>query len=249
MKPRVAVFSFTSCEGCGLAVLECEDELLDILGAVEIVTWREVMTERTTGYDIALVEGSISTHDDVKRIKEIRDNAAMLVALGACAHTAGLNALKNRYGMNEVKDIVYGEDGAHFDTIPARPLHAVVDVDFALPGCPIDKVEFLRLVKDLLMGKTPSIPSYPVCVECKLKGNICVFDKGMFCMGPITRAGCDAICPTRGAACIGCRGWVDEPNRNSHRETLEKHGLSPDDIMRHFTIFNNHTEDQAAHGG
>jgi coenzyme F420-reducing hydrogenase gamma subunit len=248
MRPKVAVFSFTCCEGCGLAILECENELLDLLAAVDIVTWREAMTERTTDYDIAFVEGSISTHADVKRIKEIRENAGMLIAIGSCAHTGGLNAMKNSYGMNEVKEIVYGQDGAHFDTIPARPLSAVVDVDFALPGCPIDKGEFLRAVKDLLRGNTPSIPSYPVCVECKLKGNVCVFDKGMFCMGPITRAGCDAACPSRGAACIGCRGWVDEPNKNAHEETLEKYGLTPDDVMRHFTIFNNYAEEQAAHG-
>lgn len=196
MKPRVGMFAFTCCEGCGLAVIECENELLDVLNLINLVEWREGLSEKADPpeLDIALVEGSISTHADERKLKEIRERAKVLVALGACAHTGGLNALKNRYGMNEVKRMVYGEAGDQFDTIPARPLSAVVPVDFFLPGCPIDRGEFLSMVRDIALGKTPRLPSYPLCVECKKKDNVCVFFKDMFCMGPVTRAGCGALC-------------------------------------------------------
>ena len=244
MKPRVAIFSFTCCEGCGLAVIECENELLDVLNLIDLVEWREGLTETAEEIDIALVEGSVSTHSDVKKLQHIRERAKVLVALGACAANAGLNALKNRYGMGEVKHMVYGEDGKVFDTIPARPLSAVVPVDLTLPGCPIDRNEFLSVVRDVALGKTPRIPTYPVCVECKKKENVCVFFKGMYCMGPVTRAGCGAICPTYGDGCEGCRGYVDDPNKNAHQETLAEYGLSAEEVVGHFSLFNSYSEDQ-----
>lgn len=243
MKPKVAVFSFTCCEGCSLAILECENELLDILNLIDLVEWREAMTETTDEpIDIALVDGSISTHNDVKKMKQIRERAKIVVAIGACAHNAGLNALKNRYGMGQVKDMVYGADGAQFDTIPARPISAVVPIEFALPGCPIDRGEFIRTVRDVALGKTPKLKDYPVCVECKKKENVCVFFQGKFCMGPVTRAGCDAICPTYGDGCEGCRGFVDNPNENAHKETLAEHGLTARQVMQHFDMFNSYDE-------
>ena len=248
MKPRVAIFSFTCCEGCGLAVIECENELLDVLNLIDLVEWREGLAEKADppDLDIALVEGSVSTHADMRKLREIRDRAKVLVAIGACATNGGLNALKNRYGMNEVKKLVYGEAGAQFDTIPARPLSAVVPVDLALPGCPIDRSEFLSVVRDVALGKTPQLPNYPVCVECKKKENVCVFFRGMRCMGPVTRAGCGALCPTHGDGCEGCRGFVDHPNENAHRETLAEHGLTVEEVLQHFDLFNSYSEDQLA---
>ncbi len=248
MKPRVGMFAFTCCEGCGLAVIECENELLEVLNLINLVEWREGLSEKADPpeLDIALVEGSISTHADERKIKEIRERAKVLVALGACAHTGGLNALKNRYGMNEVKRMVYGEAGDQFDTIPARPLSAVVPVDFFLPGCPIDRGEFLSMVRDIALGKTPRLPSYPLCVECKKKDNVCVFFKDMFCMGPVTRAGCGALCPTFGAGCEGCRGFVDNPNEQAHKETLAEHGLTVEEVLLHFNMFNSYQEEQKA---
>lgn len=248
MKPRVGMFAFTCCEGCGLAVIECENELLDVLNLINLVEWREGLSEKADPpeLDIALVEGSISTHADERKLKEIRERAKVLVALGACAHTGGLNALKNRYGMNEVKRMVYGEAGDQFDTIPARPLSAVVPVDFFLPGCPIDRGEFLSMVRDIALGKTPRLPNYPLCVECKKKDNVCVFFKGMFCMGPVTRAGCGALCPTYGAGCEGCRGFVDNPNEQAHKETLAEHGLTVEEVLLHFNMFNSYQEEQKA---
>lgn len=242
MKPTVAVFSFTGCEGCSLAILECENELLDVLNLVQLVRWREAMTETAQEFDIALVDGSISTHHDMKKVKQIRELCKLLVPIGACAHNAGLNALKNRYGMGQVKEMVYGDAGAQFDTIPARPVSAVVPIDFALPGCPIDRGEFVRTVRDLCLGKTPRLPTYPICVECKKKENVCVFFQGKFCMGPVTRAGCGAICPTYGDGCEGCRGFVDDPNQNAHKETLAEYGLTARETMQHFDMFNSYDD-------
>lgn len=244
MKPRVAVFSFTSCEGCSLAILECENELLDVINLVDFVRWREAMTETSDEIDIAFVDGSISTHEDVRKLREIREMSKMLIALGACAHDTCITGIKNRFGMSQVKEIVYGPDGAQFDTIPARPLKAVVPVDFELPGCPIDRGEFLRCVRDLVLGKKPKLPNYPVCVECKRKGNVCVFFKGMKCMGPVARAGCGALCPSFGDYCEACRGFVDNPNEESHKETLAEHGLTPQEVMNFFTLFNAYDESQ-----
>lgn len=237
-KPRAAVFSMTGCEGCSLAILECENELLDVLQHVEFVEWREAMSEKTSEpIDIAFVDGSVSTHHDVKYIKRIRERARMLVPIGACAVNAGVNALKNRYGMSEAKEIVYGEAGAQFDTIPARPVRAVVPVEFEIPGCPMNSEEFLRIVRDLLLGKKPRLPNYPVCVECKRKENVCVFEKGMFCMGPVARAGCGADCPSAGGWCEACRGFVDNPNEQAHWEVLRERGLTPEEVMQRFDIF------------
>jgi sulfhydrogenase subunit delta len=244
LKPRVAVFSFTCCEGCSLQILECENELLDVINLVTFVRWREAMTETSDDIDIAFVDGSISTHDDVRKIQQIREMAKVLVPIGNCAYSAGLNANKNRYGMSEVKELVYGEAGAQFDTIPARPVSAVVPVDFALPQCPIDKDEFLRTVRDLALGKTPRLPDYPVCAECKRKGNVCVFFKGMKCMGPVARAGCGAMCPSFGDYCEACRGFVDNPNEQSHKETLAEHHLTPAEVMNYFSLFNAYDKSQ-----
>ncbi len=248
MKPRVGMFAFTCCEGCGLAVIECENELLDVLSLIDLVEWREGLSEKANPpeLDIALVEGSISTHADEQKLKAIRERAKVLVALGACAHTGGLNALKNRYGMNQVKQMVYGEAGAQFDTIPARPLSAVVPVDLFLPGCPIDRTEFLSVVRDVALGKAPRLPDYPLCVECKKKENVCVFFQGRFCMGPVVRAGCGAICPTHGDGCEACRGLVSHPNEQAHKETLAEHGLKVDEVLMHFNMFNSYQEDQPA---
>ncbi|HBG45723.1 MAG TPA: NADH:ubiquinone oxidoreductase [Deltaproteobacteria bacterium] len=240
-KPKVAFFSFTCCEGCQLMVLSCERELPDILSQIKIVNFREAMTEKSNDYDIAFVEGSISRKDEIRKLKKIRKQAKVLVALGACSSTGGLNCLKNRYPMEEVKEKVYGKKAARsfklIDTIPARPVDAVVDVDYYLHGCPISKKEFLSFLTALLMGKKPEVANYPVCVDCKLAGNICVFEKGMTCMGPVSRAGCDAICVTYGTWCWGCRGTVDNPNIDSHEETLERYGLTAEAVIRKFALY------------
>jgi coenzyme F420-reducing hydrogenase gamma subunit len=242
MKPKVAFFDFTSCEGCQLDALNLEGELIDLLAAVDIVNFREVKTEREENYDIAFVEGSISRESEIPRLKKIRDQAKVLIALGACACIGGVNCLKNSLPMDEALRIVYKDDARYYDTMPARPINAVVPVDYYVRGCPINTDEFLKVVKALLLGKKPEIPNYPVCVECKMAGNVCVFDRGMFCLGPVIRAGCNAICISGGRFCWGCRGLVDDPNVDSEKDILKKYGLTVDQVTERFKLFNAYQE-------
>lgn len=242
MKAKLGFFDFTGCEGCQLEVLNFETELVELLNHVDIVNFREAKTEREDNYEIAFVEGSITRESEIPRLKKIRQQAKIVVALGACACLGGVNCLKNFRPMKENLRIVYGDAAKYYDTIPARPISSIVPVDYYVPGCPIDKKEFLKVTKALLLGKRPEIPNYPVCVECKLAGNICAFDKGETCLGPVTRAGCNAICISNGRHCWGCRGPVDDPNTNSEKEILQKHGLTVEDILNQFRIFNGYLE-------
>jgi coenzyme F420-reducing hydrogenase gamma subunit len=237
MKPKVAIFDFGCCEGCQLQLVNLEERLLDLVGLVDVRQWREAMSEHADDYDIALVEGSITRESEIPRLQAIREQASILVAIGACAHTGGVNAMKNRAPMEEALKTVYGEHAGWFDTIPARPLSAVVTVDFAIPGCPIDRTELLEVLKALLMGKTPSLPTYPVCVQCKMAENSCVFDLGLTCMGPVSRAGCQAACPSNGNRCLGCRGLVPEPNVNAHKDVLAERGRTVEGILVEYQMF------------
>lgn len=242
MKPKLGFFDFTSCEGCQLEVLNFESELVELLNHVDIVNFREAKTERGDNYEIAFVEGSITRESEIPRLKKIRQQAKIVVALGACACLGGVNCLKNFRPMEENLKIVYGDAARYYDTIPACPISNVVPVDYYVHGCPIDKKEFLKVIKSLLLSKRPEIPNYPVCVECKLAGNVCAFDRGEICLGPVTRAGCNAICISNGRHCWGCRGLVDDPNTNSEKEILQKHGLTVEDILNQFRIFNGYLE-------
>ena len=238
MKPRVAFFDFTGCEGCQLEVLNFNLEIVDLITAVDIVEFREASSDHSDNYDIAFIEGSITTEKDIARIQDIRSKAKILIALGACACTGGVNSLKNYYTMEENLKLVYGENAKWYKTIPTRPVHGVVPVDFSLHGCPPNRVEVVSLIKCLLTGKKFEQCHNPVCVECKLAENICAFERGEFCLGPVTRGGCNAICVTAGRKCWGCRSLVDEPNTNSQKELLAKYGLTVDDVLKQFRIFN-----------
>lgn len=238
MKPKVAFFDFTSCEGCQLTVVDSLQTHLDLLSAVEIVQFREAMSERGEDYAVAFVEGSITRESDEARLKQIREQAALVVALGACAHLGGVNAIKNLAPLDDVRQYVYGDKYEWFPTYAARPISAVVKVDAVIPGCPIDREEFIAVVKAVLHGKKLPVPDYPLCVECKLKENVCMYDKGGVCAGPVTRAGCGAICPTYGDGCEGCRGMISNPNRDSMQTVMAAHGLTMDDVMARMTMFN-----------
>jgi coenzyme F420-reducing hydrogenase gamma subunit len=237
-KPRVAFFDFACCEGCQLTVIDSLQTHLDLLDAVEIVEFREAISDQSDDYLVAFIEGSCTRESDEARLKKIRERAAVVVALGACAHTAGLNALKNLHPLEDVREWVYGDKAEWYDTYAARPISAVIKVDAIIPGCPIDREEFVSVVKALLMGKTPPVPDYPVCVECKLKENVCLLLEGKPCMGPVTRAGCDAICPTYGDGCEGCRGLIPHPNENAMKDVLEEAGLTVEQVMSRMTMFN-----------
>ena len=247
-KPKVAVFSFACCEGCGLQILNCEDELLDLVGAVDLVRWREAMSETAEEFDIAYVEGSVVQEKEKERLQWIREHSKILVALGACATIGGLNMIRNFQPLDEVKKYVYGEEAKELKGFPwdvteqVLPLDQVVKVDYYIHGCPIRREEFLSVTLALLQGREPDIPDYPVCVECKLAENVCVFDKGMTCLGPVIRAGCRAWCPSYGAPCEGCRGLIPNPNINAAKDVLTEHGLTVEDILRQFRLYCGYSE-------
>jgi len=211
-KPRIAFFDFACCEGCQLSVLELEERLFDLLAHVEVVAWREVMSTAGDDYDIAFCEGSITRPQDVARIRRIRATAKVLVSLGACASIGCHNALKNNWSMSQALKLVYGDDAHRFDTLPARPITAVVAVDYQVQGCPVSLPEFETVFKHILTGQQYAPPNQPVCVECKLNDNLCVYEKGAVCLGPVTRCGCNAICTAFGDACQGCRGLIADAN-------------------------------------
>lgn len=236
-KPKVAFIEFTSCEGCQLTVVDSLQDHPELLDAVDIVQFREAMSEKGQDYQIAFVEGSCSRPSDEARLKEIREQADIVVALGACAHLGGVNSIRNRQPLQDVRDYVYGDKADWYETYPARPISAVIDVDAAIPGCPIDRDEFIRAVTHLLQGRMPYIPDQPVCIECKLKGNVCMYLRGQVCLGSITLGGCDAICPTYGDGCEGCRGLISNPNIESLKTVLMEHGLDPDQVEDKMTMF------------
>ena len=236
-KPKVAFFEFTSCEGCQLTVVDSLQDHPELLDMVEIVNFREAMSEKRDDYQIAFIEGSCSRPSDEARIKAIREQAALVVALGACAHLGGINSIRNKHDLDDVRRYVYGDKADWYETYPARPIDAVIPVDAVIPGCPIDRNEFIAAVTHLLQGRMPQIPDYPLCIECKLKENVCVYQRGMTCLGPIIRAGCDAICPTYGDGCEGCRGLISNPNYESLKDVLAEHGLTEEAIKSKLTMF------------
>jgi coenzyme F420-reducing hydrogenase gamma subunit len=236
-KPRAAFFDFASCEGCQLTVVDCLQTQLDLLSAVDIVQFREAMSERLDDYQIAFVEGGCTRPSDEERLKTIRAQAAIVIALGACAHIGGVNAVRYGRDPDEVRRTVYGNDGDIFETGEPRPIGAVIPVDGILPGCPIDRDEFIRAVRTLLQGRLPKLPEEPVCVECKLRENACLVLEGQVCLGSISRAGCGAICPTFGTGCEGCRGLVPEANLPALRQIFGERGIEPEAVEAALGLF------------
>jgi len=236
-KPKVAFFDFASCEGDQLTVINLEEALLDVLEHVEIVSFREAMKEHSDNYDIAIIEGSCTRQADEARLENIRKNAKVIVAIGACATSGGINALKNVRPLEQVRKEVYGADWEKYDTYRARGVDEVIKVDYKVYGCPMTKSEFVKVFKALITGSKPDIPNYPMCVDCKMAGNVCVFEKGLTCVGPITRAGCEACCVTEGAVCWGCRGLVDNPNIDAHKEVLEKYNLTVKELQNRMNLY------------
>ncbi len=243
-RPKVAFFSFGSCEGCQLQVLSAEDALPDLLRAVEIVNFREAVDERRDDYEVAFVEGSLVRPADVEQVQGIRKRARILVALGACACLGGVNAIRNRRSVAELAREVYGgrRDGV-FTTLPdASPLSSAVLVDYELRGCPIDRDEFLEAVRSLAAGTVPVTPAYAVCVECTLRGTACLLERGVPCLGGVARAGCGAVCPAYGAPCEACRGCHDVPNFEALGEAFARHGMARAVAAEKLQLFNNYRE-------
>ncbi|MCA9876074.1 MAG: hypothetical protein KC441_20520 [Anaerolineales bacterium] len=237
VKPRVAFFDFTSCEGCQLTVVDSLQYHPELLDVVDIVEFREASSDHSDDYQIAFIEGSCSRESDEPRLRQIRETADIVVALGACAHLGGINAIRNRQSLKDVREYVYDGRAYWFETYQPRAISAVITVDLVVPGCPISGAEFVRVVKGLLQGRFLEPPDYPLCIECKLKENVCVFQRGQICLGPITRAGCDAVCPAYGTGCEGCRGLIANPSLPAFYAVLEEHGLSTEDIENRLSMF------------
>ena len=219
-KPKLAVWKFASCDGCQLTLLDCEDEILPIADKLEVAYFREATSTEIEGpYDLSLVEGSITTEHDKERIQEIRACSKYLVTIGACATAGGIQALRNFKDVKEYLAIVYARPD-YIDTLTtSTPISHHVKVDFELQGCPINKTQLVEVISSFLMDKSPLIPNQSVCVECKKKGNVCVtVAHGTPCLGPVTHAGCGALCPSYNRGCYGCYG----PKENANTDALSR---------------------------
>jgi sulfhydrogenase subunit delta len=237
--PTLAVWKFTSCDGCQLTLLDCEDELLRLAGRIRIVHFTEASSASEPGpYDVSLVEGSITTPEDVDRITEIRAQSRILVAIGACATHGGIQALRNFAAIDEFISVVYASPQYISTLATSTPIAAHVPVDFELRGCPIDRRQLLDTLCAFLAGRKPDIPNTSVCTECKRRGTTCVtVAHGIPCLGPVTQAGCGALCPAYHRGCFGCFGPMAKPNIGAMLPILRINGMSTGDIDRVFGTF------------
>jgi sulfhydrogenase subunit delta len=239
-KPKLAVWKFASCDGCQLTLLDCEDELLAVAGAIEIANFAEATSAVVKGpYDLSLVEGSITTAHDAERIREVRRQSKALVTIGACATAGGIQALRNFADVEAFTSIVYAHPEYISTLATSTPIAAHVPVDFELRGCPIDKRQLVEVLSAFLAGRKPVTPAHSVCIECKLKGNVCVtVAHGTPCLGPVTHAGCGAICPSYDRGCYGCFGPMETPNVVALSRELALLGMSEGAIRRVYRTFN-----------
>lgn len=239
-QPTLAVWKFASCDGCQLSLLDCEDELLAVADAVQIANFPEASREVLPGpYDLSFVEGSITTPHDVERILQVRNQSRFLVTIGACATAGGIQALRNWGDVEEFTSIVYATP-SYIDTLAtSTPIADHIEVDFELRGCPINKNQLLEVINAFLHGRKPNVPTYSVCVECKRRGTACVMvADGIPCLGPVTQAGCGAICPAYDRGCYGCFGPMESPNTESLAAWWEQLGADDPTLVRAFRNFN-----------
>jgi len=239
-KPKVAVYKFSSCDGCQLSLLNLEDELLDLAGAIDFAFFLEASSKTVAGpYDIALVEGSISTPHEVERIKEIRAQSRFLVALGICATAGGIQALRNFSDKDELAFMVYTHPEYLHALDTSVPLSEHVQVDLELWGCPVNKYQALEVIAALLQNRRPNLPTHSVCLDCKRDSNPCVLVAyGIPCMGPVTRTGCGALCPGKTRGCYGCFGPVPNAEAPAMATVLSTMETYPDEtyqLLRYFT--------------
>jgi sulfhydrogenase subunit delta len=252
-KPKLAVWKFASCDGCQLSLLDLEDELLALAGAVELAEFREATSGVVRGpYDLSLVEGSVTTPHDAERIQQVRRASKALVTIGACATAGGIQALRNFADVREFVAAVYASPEYISTLETSTPIAAHVPVDFELRGCPVDKRQLLEVVTAFLQGRKPQIPATSVCTECKRRGLVCVaVAHGTPCLGPVTHAGCGALCPAFNRGCFGCFGPMETPNTDALVPLLRRLGSSERDVERVFQTFNAAAEPfrRAATGG
>lgn len=239
-KPRLAVFKFASCDGCQLSLLDCEDELLAVAGAVDIVHFLEATSHVEPGpYDVALVEGSITTPHDEKRIQDVRRQSRFLVTIGACATAGGIQALKNWADHEEFLRCVYARPEYISTLATSTAIADHVKVDFELRGCPINRHQLLDVLQSLVAGRKPRTPTHSVCLDCKRRGTVCVeVAQGIPCLGPVTQAGCGAICPSYDRGCYGCFGPAAQPNCNSLTSQYLQTGTTRETLLPLLHNFN-----------
>jgi sulfhydrogenase subunit delta len=254
-RPKLAVWKFASCDGCQLSLLSCEDELLAVAGALEIAYFLEASRAKVRGpYDLSLVEGSITTPREAARIAEVRRVSRQLVTIGACATAGGIQALRNFADVGEFLSIVYARP-EYIETLDrSTPIAAHVPVDFELRGCPISKEQLLEVIGAFLHDRRPNVPGHSVCIECKLRGNACIMvAHGTPCLGPVTQAGCGAICPSYDRGCYGCFGPMESADTASLSRWLRRLGMDERDIERVYRTFNADAEpfreESERHGG
>jgi coenzyme F420-reducing hydrogenase gamma subunit len=235
----LAVWKFASCDGCQLSLLDCEEDLLPLAGLLDIAYFLEAGTSRVEGaYDVSIVEGSITTEHDAERIREIRARSGRLIAIGACASAGGIQALRNFAAVDDFVAQVYASPEYISTLETSTPASAHVTVDFELQGCPPDKGQLLEVIGAYLNRRRPAISAHSVCVECKRAGNVCVMvAHGTPCLGPVTHAGCGALCPSYHRGCYGCFGPMEAPNPGSLGGWLAAHGLPERDVVRLYRTF------------
>lgn len=238
-RPRLAVFKLASCDGCQLSLLDCEDELLAVADRVEIAHFAEASSRVRGGpFDLTLVEGSITTPRDASRIRRIRAESRALVTLGACATAGGIQALRNFRDHAEMMRQVYARPDFVESLATSTPVSAHVPVDFELRGCPVDKRQLLEVVSAYVNGRRPVLPAHAACIECKSRGNVCVaVVRGEPCLGPVTHAGCGALCPSFDRGCFGCFGPSNAPNAAALGRELRERGASDERVRRLFSTF------------
>jgi len=243
-RAKLAVWKFASCDGCQLSVLDCEDELLALADRVEIAKFVEASRREIKGpYDISLVEGSITTAHDAARIRQVRAASQCLITIGACATSGGIQALRNFKDVNQFMAIVYASPEYISALATSTAIADHVRVDFELRGCPINKHQLLEVIAAFLNGRKPHTPAHSVCVECKARATVCVMvARGVPCLGPITHAGCGAICPAYGRGCYGCFGPSESPNTASLSQAWIKVGASRPEVARVLSTFNANAE-------
>lgn len=239
-KPKLGVFKFASCDGCQLSLLDAEADLLSVANAVDIAYFLEATSRIEPGpYDIALVEGSVTTPHDQQRIQRIRRESKLLITIGACATSGGIQALRNWADCDDFVRSVYAEPGYISTLATSTAIADHVKVDFELRGCPVNQRQLVEVIRSLLGGRRPHTPVHSVCLECKRRGTVCVtVAQGKPCLGPVTQAGCGAICPAFDRGCYGCFGPATQANLVSISGTLAKIGVDDDQIIQGLRSFN-----------
>lgn len=236
---KTAFFDLACCEGCQLQAANIGEALIDVLQLIEIVEFREIMSEKHQGeLDIAIIEGSVTIPEAQEMAKKIRERAKIVIAYGACAVIGGVNGMKNLRPLDIEMKEVYGDKANLFEVTKARPVSSVIKVDYEVPGCPIYPPEFLKVLRQAALGLPYNSPGYSVCVECRFNENECMYSKGVNCLGPITRAGCNSWCTNNGNRCYGCRGFVDNPNMEGMKELMEAGGLKMDEVVKEMDLYN-----------